>query len=207
MSLTVKKTGDFVKMPEGTHAARCYQVIDIGTQRIEYPHGSGDFKNQQKIVLSFESPDELMEDGQPFIIHQEYTASFGDKAKLRQHLESWRGKQFTKEELAGFYVGNLLTQACLITVVHRTSGTGNVYANVTNISAPVKGMVVPELVNPALKWEVGGDLSVLPEWIKNKALASLELSGGDMSQDYPPMSENPGAGLADADTGFDEPPF
>lgn len=199
MSLTLKKSNDFTPMPAGTHSARCYQVIDIGTQKTEY---QGDVKYLQKIILSFETPDEKMQDEKPFIIHQEYTASFGDKANLRQHLESWRGKPFTPEELQGFDISKLLNQPCVITVVHKTSGSGNTYAKITGIGKPMKGMVVQEATNPLLKWEIGGDLSQLPEWIKNKAMASVELSGDanfDQSYSAPHMSESPGEGLSDAD--------
>lgn len=171
MSLTLKKTGnEFEMAPEGTHAARCYQVIDIGTQQVEY---KGEHKLQDKVILSFELPDEKMEDGRPFIIHQEYTASLNEKAKLRQHLESWRGKAFTDEELAGFDIGILIGQACIISITHKTSGAGNQYAIVSSIAKPMKGQEVPELSNPTLKWEMGDDESKLPEWIQKKVNASV----------------------------------
>lgn len=211
MSLTLKETSNFVNMPEGTYAARCYQVIDIGTQKIEYPYKSGNFKYQEKLILSFETPDIKMEDGKPFIIHQEYTASLNEKARLRGHLESWRGRAFTPEELRQFYIGDVLGKACVISVIHKTSSTGKTNAKVTNISALMSGMTVPEATNPLLKWEVGSDLSVLPEWIKNKALASLELSGEQTEGNFQtiqqthgstPMSENPGEGLTSADAGY-----
>lgn len=192
MGLTLKKTTDFKPMPAGAHSARCYQVIDIGTQKNEY---LGEVKYLPKVILSFETPDERMEDGKPFIIHQEYTASMGDKATLRQHLESWRGRQFTEEELGGFDISKLLTQACIITVVHKTSGSGNTYSKITGISKPMKGMTVPEVENESLKWEMGDDIAKLPEWIQNKVRASVEASGKPSAASQSPQSENPGEGL------------
>jgi len=171
MSLTIKKQGgDFEMAPEGTHAARCYQIIDIGTQRVEY---KGEQKLRDKVILSFELPDEKMEDGRPFIIHQEYTASLNEKAKLRQHLEAWRGKAFTDEEMNGFDIGCFLNQPCLVSISHRTSASGNHYTVISGISKPLKGQVIHELTNPAMKWEMGDDETKLPEWIQRKVAGSL----------------------------------
>jgi len=171
MSLTIKKQGgDFEMAPEGTHAARCYQIIDIGVQRVEY---KGEQKLQDKVILSFELPDEKMADGRPFIIHQEYTASLNEKAKLRAHLESWRGKAFSEEELMGFDIGALLNQPCLVSISHRVSGSGNNYTVIAGISKPLKGQEIPALTNPTLKWEMGGDETNLPEWIQKKVTASV----------------------------------
>jgi hypothetical protein len=212
MSLTLKKSDDFTPMPAGTHSARCYQVIDIGTQRSEY---QGDVKYLSKVILSFETPNERMEDGKPFIIHQEYTASMGEKANLRQHLETWRGQPFTAEELAGFDISKLLTQACVITVVHKTSGAGNTYAKITGIGKPMKDMVVPELENSALKWEMGDDLSKLPEWIQKKVASSMEQTEGNFQTNGTPqgsgqtqtLSKNPGGGLPKNPDFDDDIPF
>lgn len=197
MSLTLTKNNDFKPMPAGTHSARCYQIIDIGTQKTEY---QGEVKFLSKIILSFETPDEKMEDGKPFIIHQEYTASMGEKANLRQHLESWRGRQFTPEELTGFDVSRLLDQPCVITVIHKTSGSGNTYAKITGISKPMKGMEVPAVTNTLLKWEMGDDMTPLPDWIQKKVLASRELNygaesaptGGYDERNPPPTGNNSG---------------
>jgi hypothetical protein len=49
-----------------------------------------------------------MEDGRPFGAFKTYTASLFEAATLRKDLESWRGKSFTEEELAGFDISNLI---------------------------------------------------------------------------------------------------
>jgi hypothetical protein len=61
-----------------------------------------------KIVLLFELCNETIErDGKtaPISINKEYTLSLGKKSVLRKHLETWRGRPFTDEELKGFEVG------------------------------------------------------------------------------------------------------
>jgi len=42
MGLTVKagSEGSFVPVPAGLHLARCYQIIDLGTQKSEYIPGA-----------------------------------------------------------------------------------------------------------------------------------------------------------------------
>jgi hypothetical protein len=96
--------GDFQHAPIGTHAARCIRLIDLGTQQGEW-QGKPTFKNQ--VLVMWELPDELMEaqdDGQPrpFIVSKFYTNSLSEKANLRKDLTTWRGRDFTDDELDRF---------------------------------------------------------------------------------------------------------
>ena len=98
----------------------------------------------------------MMQDGRPFSISKEYTASIGEKANLRKDLEAWRGRPFSSEELRNFSLENVLGAPCLLGVVHKPSKDGaKVYANVGSIMALPKGMPSPELVNPAVKFDIG----------------------------------------------------
>ena len=123
--------GDFEPVPEGTHKARCFQVIDLGTQPGSkmYP----DHKHKVRIV--WELPDEKIEiegEQKPMTIGNEYTMSLHEKANLRRDLESWRGKVFTDDELGGFDIAKLLGVPCLMTVVHKQSGD-KTYANIKGV--------------------------------------------------------------------------
>ena len=95
-----KQTSNYKPAPAGTHIARCYGCISIGTQHSEM------FNSEAfKIVLLFELSNETIErDGKtaPISINKEYTLSLGKKSVLRKHLETWRGRPFTDEELKGF---------------------------------------------------------------------------------------------------------
>lgn len=147
MGLTAKEEGgSFEMVAEDTYAARCYRVLDLGTHHDEKWN-----KNVHKIMLSWELPTALMETGeyagQPFSIHNRYTLSLSDRAILRKDLESWRGKSFTEEELAGFDVSNLLGATCLINVVHSADGK---YANISSIMKLPKGMECPDAMNEAM---------------------------------------------------------
>lgn len=145
MHLPSNSGGDFTPPPAGTHLSICYRVIDLGTQQVDW---QGQTKRQHKIMLSWEIPDEKMEDGRPFTISQRYTFSSSDKSTFRQHLEAWRGAPFKDSDFGpgGFDVRNLIGKACLLTIVHKHDN-GKVYANIASVSKPMKGMTVPPLTN------------------------------------------------------------
>lgn len=170
-----KSAPQFEPAPEGTHLARCYACISLGTQHDEK------FADSFKFMLLFELPHELIEfDGQskPMTVSKEYTLSLGKKSNLRRHLESWRGKAFTEEELKGFEVSNVVGAPCQLTIVHGTSGTGNKYAKIEGVTGLAKGMECPPQVHPSIKYEIEhGQNEVfksLPEWIRNKVLMCEE---------------------------------
>lgn len=138
------ETTDFVPPPAGTHLAVCYRFIDLGTQETEY---QGQKKHQRKVLMGWELPDELMEDGKPFVIQQRYTWSMSDKAKLRADLESWRGRAFEEKDFGTFNIKNVLGKPCVLTIVH-TVKNGKTYANIAAVGKPMKGMNSPQPVNP-----------------------------------------------------------
>ena len=162
MGLIVKQaddTKDFPMPSSGPHAARCYQVVDLGIKDKggQYPGKA------HKIRLAFEI-DELMEDGRPFSISETLTMSLNEKAKLYQRLVSWRGRAFTDEELEAFDLKKLINAPCLINVIINESG-GKHYANINSITPLPKSMKAEALLNEPLVWECGDSRSKLPEWL------------------------------------------
>ena len=120
-STTQKK--EFKIAPVGSHLARLYRIIDLGTQTSEY---MGQTKMLRKVKFFWElhGDDLKTDDGKPLIQTRNYTLSLGDKASLRKDLESWRGKSFTDDELRGFDISKLLDKWCMVTVQHRTANNG-----------------------------------------------------------------------------------
>ena len=177
MSLTLSAVSKSTEtVPAGTFAARCYQIIDLGHQTTSF---EGQVKVVPQVRISWELS-ELMADGRPFSISKEYTASIGDKANLRKDLEAWRGRAFTTDELKNFSLENVLGAPCLLGVVHRPSKDGSkVYANVGSVMALPKGMSAPELVNPAVKFDIATfDTKVfdsLSNYVQKKIMMSKEL--------------------------------
>jgi hypothetical protein len=133
---------DFKQAPTGTHVARCIRLIDLGTQHGEY-QGQPNVRNQ--VLISWELPNELMEDGKPFLISHFYTNSLNEKATMRAHLESWRGRQFTEGECKGFDLNAVLGKPCMVTVIANDKGKSKVSA----VAALPKGLQAPAQVNPS----------------------------------------------------------
>src|SRR5664280_2358069 len=127
--LNAKNEGsERIIIPAGTHVARCYGVIDLGTQ---YSEKFGN--SSRKIQIQWELPNELMDDGRPLAISKRYTLSVNEKANLRKDLESWLGRGITmEEEKNGFALGSMLGAPCLLSIIHADS-SGKVYANIAAV--------------------------------------------------------------------------
>lgn len=138
---------EFEAAPVGNHVARCVGLIDLGTQEGEY---QGKTTHARKVVIRWELPNELMSEGEyagrPFIVSKFYTASLSEKANLRKELGSWRGRDFTADELTGFDAKNILDKPCMVNVIHNDKGK----AKVAGVSPVPKGMNVPGRVNDIL---------------------------------------------------------
>lgn len=136
--------GEFETVPEGTHLATCYRVIDLGTQETSF---EGQKSTKRQVMLSWELPKELMKDDRPFTIHKTFTLSSSEKATLRKTLESWRGQKFTDEELGSFNIAVLIGKPALISIVHAAGKDGATYANIASVTRIMKGMATEPLVN------------------------------------------------------------
>ena len=148
--------GSFERCPPGMHLARCYRIVDLGTQKSEY---MGQVKYQHKIMLGWEihGTDDKgqplrMRDGRPFAIFKNYTLSWSEKANLRLELQSWRGKPFTQEEMRRFDLETILGKWCMLNIIERPAKTGgSVYSNVDGVT-PVPAIIrqngLPEAINP-----------------------------------------------------------
>lgn len=124
---------EFTPAPEGLHQAVCVDVVDLGLQ--DTPWGS-----KQKVDLRWQIDQQNEETGKPFLVTKRYTLSLNEKATLRQHLEAWRGKKFTQEELGGFDLERLLGVNGQVQVVHNLADDGRVFANVQAVVPLGKGM-------------------------------------------------------------------
>ena len=182
-------SGDFAMTPEGTYIARCFKIIDLGTQKGSEAFGG---KEQHKVMVSWELLDDVkMDDGRPFSVSQFYTMSLHEKATLRRDLEAWRGRKFTDEELDGFDLKTVLGAYCMLQVVHSADGK---YANVNAIMAH-KGDK-PTAVNPNVSFDLDepdmtifdsfGDglklkIQASPEWemLQRKAEAPVIAAAND----------------------------
>ena len=155
--------GDFELIPPGTYDARCYRLVDLGTQKTMW---QGEEKQNRKVLICWEIPSiEVEIDGEkkPGIVMSRFTLSVGRKSNLGPMLEAWRGKSFTDAERAGFNVETVVGAPCMLNIVHSEDGK---WANVAACMAMPKGNKGPAPVNPKVifsletpDWGVFGELS------------------------------------------------
>jgi hypothetical protein len=67
-------------------------------------------------------------------ISKNYTVSLAEKATLRKDLVSWRGKEFTSEELRGFDLKNILGAWAMLSVATSIGNNGKEYTNVVSVN-------------------------------------------------------------------------
>lgn len=205
MSLTVKNSGTaFQLAPVGPHIARCYRIIDLGTQTSVI---EGKPKAQKKIAFSFELlGDARMEDGKPFVISKWYTASLHEAANLRKDLEAWRGKTFSDEELDGFDIAKVLGAYCMLQVQHENKNGQDRDRIVALMSMP-KGLAKPEGVNDLVSLDFDNfDFQVfdsLHDGLRSRIAASPEFKA--LKQPANPKPINGGGATSGADFDDDVP--
>lgn len=180
------KTKDFEYQiaPEGTHMARLYKIINVGTQKIEW---EGQVKEQVKVMLYWELPTEPItyttQDGEEktsvFSLSREFTFSMHEKGNLRPIIEGMIGTSLKDEEAYAFDLEDLIGKACLVTVAHKKSKDGTkTYANVTGTAGLMKGQECPPQVNDSSIIDANtikdAELEELPTWISDKIKLSPE---------------------------------
>ena len=155
MTLTASDngSGNFKRVPAGSHIARCFSVADMGTHTTNGQYGE---TTSRKIRLAWEifGEDENNEplvvdvDGvkMPMTINKTYTLSLGEKANLRKDLSAWRGRDFTIEELKAFDISSVIGVYCMLNVTI-SENNGKTYSNVSGISPLHKSMSKPASVH------------------------------------------------------------
>jgi hypothetical protein len=213
MALVAKESGGsantFFNVPSGMHLARCYRVIDLGTQKSEY---LGTIKHLPKVMLQFEvfGEDEdgkplTTPKGEPLSVTKNFTLSLSEKATLRKDLQTWRGREFTPDELRGFELKNVLGAWAMLSIVKAVGNNGKEYSNIQAIlSVPpqIKKAGLPEGHNPTVIFSIDEpDMAIFetfrdglkekimgsPEWQNKQGKASSKPSSGfdDMDSDIP----------------------
>jgi len=157
----VSDGGSFTPVAPGMHLARCYRVIDLGTQKTEW---QGQTKSLPKVMIQFEVHSEddagnplVTAKGEPMSISKNFTVSLQDKATLRKDLVSWRGREFTKEEADGFHLKNVLGAWAMLSIAKSVGNNGKDYTNIMSINPvppAIKKAGMPESHNQAMYFEI-----------------------------------------------------
>ena len=190
--------GDYTPAPEGSHIARCIRVVDLGTQINDF---EGQETRKREVMLTWEvyCLDEsekllLRDNGSPFEISKRYTASLNEKANLRKHLDSWRGRPFNEDELKGWHVKNVLNSYCLLSIQHKISKKNKPYACIAGIINLPRGMAKPEPINTYMHFslrEFDRDwFAELPEYVQELIKGSCEWPAIETALASMPANEN-----------------
>ena len=170
----------------GNYLARVVQILDLGIQE-QRPFKGTEKPPAHEIMLTYELGTEFMKDddgnddptrprwvGESFPLHN-FKADLAKSTKRAKALDpsSKLGGNFA--EMAGF--------PCTVTIVQRPDAKSPdiIYNNVANVTPAMKGVPVPELVNPPKVFDLDEpDLEVfgsLPEWIQEKIKSNLGYNG------------------------------
>jgi len=195
--LSYDESKTFAIPDPNTYKARCVRVVEIGKQKTTY---AGVEKEKPQVILQWELFGAKGAEENPFLISKWYGFNLAPKSTLRSHLKSWRGRDFTDEELAGFSLGKILGANCTLTLVHEQKGeyTNAVIAAITPVDQELLPRVkafkqTTELLHFELDkaGEIGFETNynLLPEWMKKQVHKSKEwpdvlrkIHGGTMPQ-------------------------
>lgn len=183
MNFYVESKSSFELAPAGNHLARCYQIIDMGTQKSDF-QGTISYKREVRIVWELFAQDDegpiMMKDGRPFSISKDYTLSWSDKSNLRKDLQAWRGRPFNEDELKRFDLNNILGHFCMLNIIQYQKMNGKDGVKIAGISAVPSAMKssLPAPVNKNVTFNLfTPDFEVfdtLPDWLKEKIQSTPE---------------------------------
>lgn len=127
-----KVVSNFVPCPVGVHVARLIQIIDLGTQMVDYKQGKG-LQEEEQFELKFETPEEYHvfneEKGPEVFMLSKTVANKISTGKNVSNLvkiyEALTGETLTEDH----NLEDAIDCLCQVNVVHTVSGD-NVYAKI-----------------------------------------------------------------------------
>ena len=179
---------EYPLISQGTHVGTIYKFMNLGTRYQEckgvlkdYPDTliSITFETDEEHEFTFKKEDSTEEKvTKPLVISKEFTLSMGAKSNLRPFVEGVIGVKLTDEEAAHFDLEDLLGRSCLVSIVHKESKDGRVFANIAGTSPLMKNMQPPILVNNITLFDINTatleEVEALPKFAKEKVIISDE---------------------------------
>lgn len=208
MSLIISapKQSNFTPIQDGTYLGVCCMIVDLGMIYNETYK-----KSQRKVMIGWQLPDEQIEVNgkmEPRVVTNRYTATLGQQGNLYRDLITWRGQEFTPEELDAFNLANIIGKSCLLTITNSKAADGKTYTNVSGVARLMKGMEKGELKGEPLIFDLDSatldDVDNLPHWIGDQVKKSQtyqeKLDRADEESITPPA-------FTDLDDGDGDLPF
>jgi len=144
MSVIVKGGGEsnYTPHPEGQYAAQCIDVVDMGWQRTTFGP-----KYKIRIVFYCGKTEAREFEGVtkdvPLTVVGFFTASLHEKSNLRAFARSWRGADFSDDEVRGGFDFDNMVGAPAFLQVEQSSVDGKTYANIVSVMRLPEGMSAP----------------------------------------------------------------
>lgn len=121
----------FKPHPDGQFVGQCVDMIDLG----EHVHSfAGDDQYiEQRCAIVYRTGQKNPDTGDYIDVNKEFTVSMGERSNLRKHLEQWRGKAYTPEQVkAGVQLDRLTGNHALLTIAQKPNKAGTrTYAEIT----------------------------------------------------------------------------
>jgi len=203
-------------VPEGIQPARCYAIIDLGTQQETF---QGKPKNPTRKVLFIWELTKFMvsyregEPKEPLTIKQQYALSAGPKAKFPDVLKSWGSLPKRPENIGNDLLKKYLGAPCMITVEHsqdkQWSNVGTAGRAVSpfmkdSFEPPVKHNTPAFFDLDAFSWE---SFHSLQPWIQNIIRKSEEFPKIVANNPEPISQGSVAAPIGLGDVSDDDLPF
>ena len=182
MAITAKSGGEARQLaPEGNYFGICTGVYDLGTQP------SQKYEPTHKVLLEFELHKKkgpaVDKENRPLRVTGFYPLAFGkrkngEKAKLRQAVESILGRTFTDEEAkSGYDVTQLAEVCCRLRVTHDSGEDGGNKYEVLSFQPLDEDDPEPKTEANITVYELDPQQEIpseVPDWIKKMIRKSAE---------------------------------
>jgi len=197
MIVTDSNTSTFTPCPAGAYLASLRRMIDLGTQTSTF---EGKTHAARKVLFVWEvtDPDIFTDTGKPYTVAKRYTRSLHEKSALRKDLASWRGRDFSADELKSFDLDAVLGKPCLLSIVH-VEKDGKTFANVAAVMRPAKGMTGSDPTEPLVQFDLAA-----PDWHTFDALGDRIKAQIMAAPEYLAARTAAPSTPAPAGTGFDD---
>jgi hypothetical protein len=160
-----QSSDDFELPPAGLHPAAFIGLVDLGTHDHEY---QGNKYEKRTLFVAWELIGTKNNNGEPFVVGQDYNDSLGKKSNWRKLLEGLRGRPFNNDEEFDPVV--LLGFKCVINISIGMSKNDKKFSEVTSASMPMVGQAIPDPVNSPFAFHLStwGDPKIdpdIPAWM------------------------------------------
>lgn len=187
MSFVVEKTSKPRQLPPfGTHIARLYQIIDLGTHKEESTDqktGAKSMRDRRKVRFVWELPlkTAVFRDGgepEPFSVGRNFTLSLDKKSNLAPVIEGIIGRGLTDAERKSFDISKLVGEGCLLGISAHETQDGTESFKLGATSPLMEGQVLPPPFNKGSVYQVSDGpnavFQTFPDWLKQEISTSHE---------------------------------